>query len=141
AGEGLVNRSPAGAAISGTSYAAAVVSGVAALVRARSPELTARQVMRRVEDTAHHPAGAWDAVVGRGVIDALAAVSDPGPTDPRQAAAPPNGTAGVEPVVEQGAERWATQSAVLCFILTAGIVMLSATMRRLRRGDETVSGD
>jgi len=141
AGEGLVTTRPAGAAISGTSYAAAVASGVAALVRAHSPELTARQVMQRVEDTARRPAGGWDAVVGGGVIDALAAVSDPSSTDPRQAALPSRATAAVEPVVEQVAERWATQGAVLCFTLTAGIVVLSASMRRLRRGDEAIPGD
>ena len=62
-GEGLVDTLPAvGEAmpISGTSYAAPVVSGVAALVRARSPYLTARQVMQRIEGTAHRPAAGWD---------------------------------------------------------------------------------
>ncbi|PRC51728.1 type VII secretion-associated serine protease, partial [Mycobacterium sp. ITM-2017-0098] len=42
-------------------------------VRARSPELTARQVMQRIEDTAHHPPSGWNPVVGHGVVDALAA--------------------------------------------------------------------
>ena len=77
-GEGLVDTLPAhegGMPISGTSYAAPVVSGVVALVRSRSPELTARQVMQRIEDTAHRPPAGWDPVVGHGVVDALAAVS------------------------------------------------------------------
>ena len=62
-GEGLVDALPAPGGsmpISGTSYAAPVVSGVAALVRSRSPHLTARQVMQRIEDTAHRPAAGWD---------------------------------------------------------------------------------
>src|SRR5262245_12421809 len=43
------------APLPGTSYAAPVVSGLAALIRARFPALTARQVMQRIESTAHHP--------------------------------------------------------------------------------------
>lgn len=66
--------------VSGTSFAAPVVSGLAALIRARFPGLTARQVMQRIESTAHHPPAGWDPLVGNGTIDALAAVStDPGP--------------------------------------------------------------
>ena len=140
-GEGLVTTKPDGAPISGTSYAAAVASAVAALVRARSPELTARQVMQRVEDTARHPAGGWDAVVGRGVIDALAAVSEPSSTGVRQPAVPSKRTVGVEPVVGRAPDSWAAHGAVICFTLTAGIVVLSASVRRLRRDDETISGD
>ena len=64
--------------ISGTSYAAPVVSGIVALVRSRSPELTARQVMQRIEATAHRPSAGWDPVVGHGVVDALAAVGGDG---------------------------------------------------------------
>jgi membrane-anchored mycosin MYCP len=72
-GEGLVSSLPSSGdpiPISGTSYAAPVVSGIVALVRSRSPELTARQVMRRIEETAHRPAAGWDPVVGHGVVDA-----------------------------------------------------------------------
>ena len=61
--------------LSGTSYAAPVVSGLAALIRARFPTLTARQVMQRIESTAHHPPAGWDPLVGNGTVDALAAVS------------------------------------------------------------------
>ncbi|WP_304442314.1 type VII secretion-associated serine protease mycosin, partial [Mycobacterium sp. ACS4054] len=76
--------------VSGTSFAAPVVSGLAALIRARFPTLTARQVMQRIESTAHHPPAGWDPVVGSGMIDALAAVStDAGPSLPTPAPAPP----------------------------------------------------
>jgi membrane-anchored mycosin MYCP len=61
--------------VSGTSYAAPVVSGLAALIRSRFPAFTARQVMQRIESTAHHPPAGWDPLVGNGTIDALAAVS------------------------------------------------------------------
>ncbi|WP_077099505.1 type VII secretion-associated serine protease mycosin [Mycobacterium terramassiliense] len=61
--------------VSGTSYAAPVVSGLAALIRSRFPAFTARQVMQRIESTAHHPPAGWDPLVGNGTVDALAAVS------------------------------------------------------------------
>ncbi|ODR02980.1 type VII secretion-associated serine protease mycosin [Mycobacterium intermedium] len=87
-GEGVTSLSPTGGGIvnavagehgsrplAGTSYAAPLVSGLVALLRARFPELTARQVMQRIESTAHHPPAGWDALVGDGVVDPLAAIS------------------------------------------------------------------
>ncbi len=64
--------------ISGTSYAAPVVAGIAALIRSHSPQLSARQVMKRIEDTAHEPGAGWDPRVGEGVVDPVAAVSADG---------------------------------------------------------------
>jgi membrane-anchored mycosin MYCP len=69
-GEGLVSSMPTAGdpmPIAGTSYAAPVVSGIVALMRSRSPELTARQVMQRIKVTAHQPAARWDPVVGMGL--------------------------------------------------------------------------
>ncbi|GFG73056.1 mycosin-4 [Mycobacterium botniense] len=82
AGDGVVNaaRVENGTVpLCGTSYAAPVVSGLAALIRARFPSLTARQVMQRIKATAHHPPGGWDPLVGNGVVDPLAAVSTDAP--------------------------------------------------------------
>jgi len=77
------------APVSGTSYAAPVVSGLAALIRARFPTLTARQVMQRIESTAHHPPAGWDPFVGNGMVDALAAVStDTSPSGPASTSTP-----------------------------------------------------
>lgn len=58
-------------AIQGTGYAAAYVAGVAALVRARFPGLTAEQVSNRLRVTADHPAGPRErtAALGAGVIN------------------------------------------------------------------------
>lgn len=66
----------------GTSFAAPYVSGVAALVRARFPNLSAQQVMRRIVETAHNPARTVDNQIGFGVVDpyqALTASIDEGP--------------------------------------------------------------
>ncbi|WP_062541681.1 type VII secretion-associated serine protease mycosin, partial [Mycobacterium celatum] len=67
--------------LTGTSYAAPVVSGLAALIRSRFPALTARQVMQRIEATAHHPPRERDPLVGNGVVDIVAAVSSGAPAD------------------------------------------------------------
>lgn len=76
---GLTNGTfgPDGAfqAINGTSFAAPYVAATAALVRSRYPELTATQVVHRIESTAHAPAEGWNPYVGHGVIDPLAAVT------------------------------------------------------------------
>jgi membrane-anchored mycosin MYCP len=59
----------------GTSFSAAYVSGVVALVRAKFPHLTAHQVIRRISETAHNPARGVDNQVGQGVVDAVAALT------------------------------------------------------------------
>ena len=68
--------------ISGTSFAAAYVSGLAALLRQRFPDLTAAQIINRITATARHPGGGVDNYVGAGVIDPVAALTwdvPPGP--------------------------------------------------------------
>jgi membrane-anchored mycosin MYCP len=53
----------------GTSFAAAYVSGVAALIRAYNPAMPPDEVARRITQTADHPAGLWNPEVGSGVVD------------------------------------------------------------------------
>ncbi len=61
---------------SGTSFATPFVTGVAALVRAYRPGLTAAQVLHRVEVTADHPAGPLpDPQYGWGVVNPYQAVT------------------------------------------------------------------
>jgi membrane-anchored mycosin MYCP len=84
-----VNASPGndpgtGEGIWGTSFSAAYVSGIAALVRAKFPDLTAHQVIRRIKESAHNPAHGVDNQVGYGVVDPVAALTyDIPPGDPR----------------------------------------------------------
>ena len=68
----------------GTSFAAAYSSGVAALVRAKYPQLSAHQVIRRITETAHNPPRGIDNVVGYGVIDPVAALTFDVPPGDRQ---------------------------------------------------------
>lgn len=76
---GLVNGQPSNreplVPINGTSFAAAYVSGVAALVRSAFPELTSRQVVNRLVASAHNGARSPSNVVGAGVIDPVAALT------------------------------------------------------------------
>ena len=59
----------------GTSFSAAYVSGVAALVRAKYPGLTAHQIINRILQTAHNPPRGVDNQVGYGVVDPVAALT------------------------------------------------------------------
>lgn len=63
--------------IQGTSFAAPYVAGVAALVRAKYPNLSAAQVIQRLEYTAQHPSGAGgrNNEVGYGIVDPVAALT------------------------------------------------------------------
>src|SRR4029077_8234153 len=79
----------------GTSFAAAFVSGVVALVRSAHPGLNAAQVVARIEATAH---GATGPGTGHGLVDPVRAVTAVLPAEqPRAAqtarAAPSGGSA------------------------------------------------
>lgn len=63
------------APIWGTSFAAAYVSGVAALVRAKYPKLSSRQVINRILQTSHSPPRGVDNQVGYGTVDPVAALT------------------------------------------------------------------
>jgi membrane-anchored mycosin MYCP len=162
-GEGVTSLSPVGdgivnsldgqhdsAPLSGTSYAAPVVSGLAALIRARFPSLTARQVMQRIESTAIHPPARWDPLVGNGIIDALAAVSTasvpqtattrPGPSTgevPARIAVPPT-----PPPSDRRARDTALGGAAICLLALVVALASGAGRGRLRRpGRDSVAAD
>lgn len=127
--------------VSGTSYAAPVVSGLAALIRARFPVLTARQVMQRIESTAHHPPAGWDPLVGHGTIDALAAVStdaggpETSPTPPPAAIAAPPAPAPPNP----HARHTALSGVAIC-LAALGIALAVGVARGRLRGRDQVAG-
>lgn len=118
--------------ISGTSFAAPFVAGTAALVRQAHPQLTARQVISRIKNSAIPAAGGHDFATGHGVVDPVAAVTGvrrPGRPTPATASipAPPPDTgpvgAGAGAVVAAGA-------------LALGLVVLAAgVLSRTRPGD------
>lgn len=138
-GDGLVNSlgGPNGSSpLTGTSYAAPVVSGLVALIRSRFPKLTARQVMQRIEATAHHPSGGRDPRVGAGVVDFLAAVS----TDPPAslAALPPRRPVPIAPPpppapAQHDSRDTAFIGAAICGGVLAVMLTTGALTARLRR--------
>jgi membrane-anchored mycosin MYCP len=71
--------------INGTSFAAAYVSGVAALVRQKYPELNAIQIINRITATARHPGGGVDNYIGAGTVDPVAALTWDVPEGPKAA--------------------------------------------------------
>ncbi|HEY2448987.1 MAG TPA: type VII secretion-associated serine protease mycosin [Mycobacterium sp.] len=137
-GDGLVNAlgGPQGPTpLSGTSYAAPVVSGLAALIRSRFPKLTARQVMQRIKATAHHPPGGWDPRVGAGLVDVLAAVSTDAPVSsvapPPRAAVPRPARIPAPP--DHSARNTAFTGATLCAGVLVAVLAAVALRRRLPR--------
>jgi membrane-anchored mycosin MYCP len=138
-GEGLVSSLPTPGdptPIAGTSYSAPVVSGIVALVRSRAPELTARQVMQRIEETARRPAAGWDPVVGHGVVDAVAALSGDTTT-------PTAGRTRSQPVsypdappADRGAHSFAVGGAAVCAAISVAMLAMTASVARLRRSRE-----
>jgi membrane-anchored mycosin MYCP len=144
-GEGLVSSLPTTGdpmPIAGTSYAAPVVTGVVALLRSRSPELTARQVMRRIEETARPPAAGWDPIVGHGVVDAAAAVGGDATTPPSRPitqsprVAPPDATPD-----DRRPRRFAVGGAAVCLVISVAAITMTASAARLRRARHTVARD
>jgi membrane-anchored mycosin MYCP len=146
-GPGLVDRvqpagartgDPAGSPIEGSSFAAPYVAGVAALVRARFPDLTARQVTARIVATAQ-AAGARDDAVGVGVVDPVAALSTP-PAAAAGASTAASEDGGPGRVDLAGSGDAHSGARAVALIGTAGVVVLGGVVlgavvlaRRARR--------
>ena len=100
AGGGLANGQPNDQQelfpINGTSYSAAYVSGVAALVRSKFPDLHADEVVRRITATANGAARSPSNLVGAGGVDPVAALTWDVPAPP-EASADGRGEIGLRP--------------------------------------------
>lgn len=152
-GEQVVSLSPNGSGLTdqivsvsqqsdplqGSSFAAPAVAGLAALIRARYPELSARQVMDRITATARRAddAGRSDAV-GWGTIDTVAALTrTPAVLDPpsRPDSGVPAG-GGVLPLTHADprrasgpAELWGGALALVAAAVAATIAVYRARIR------------
>ncbi|QUR69447.1 type VII secretion-associated serine protease mycosin [Mycobacterium spongiae] len=118
--------------IAGTSFAAAYVSGLAALLRQRFPDLTPAQIINRIIATARHPGGGVDDLVGAGVVDDLAALTWDVPPGPESA--PFDVRRIPPPVVDPGPDYGPITAVAL---VAAGLVLVlglgALTRRALRR--------
>jgi serine protease len=151
AGVGVPAESPTGyTTVNSTAAAAAVVAGVAALIRSAFPALTPKQVTAAlISSTRFHHAGRQAGGSGHGVVDASAALAAATATaEPHGKAADAGAVPRVSPVVPAVASPRATlshkikQDAVLSGAVLLGLLVLVglfALLRRLRRGrhDET----
>ncbi|MBW0106888.1 type VII secretion-associated serine protease mycosin [Pseudonocardia sp. KRD291] len=144
-----------GPVLNGTSYAAPVVAGVAALLRERFPSLTPDQIADRLRATARHPAAGRDERVGHGVLDPLAALTaeplllrpsdDPAGgavTGPRTGTGPETTArdrAGARAPLPGLGDRRPDHTVALTAGAAAALLLLgavSAMLRRLRRAPE-----
>lgn len=125
----------------GTSFAAPFVSGVAALVRAAHPELTAPQVAERLTATADPaPGGAHSLEYGAGIVDPYRAVTED-LTDRQPLAAPAVAPKPPDPRALREAAWWADMSTgakigaglVVAAIAVAAILAVALPRARRRR--------
>ncbi|HWF28039.1 MAG TPA: type VII secretion-associated serine protease mycosin [Mycobacterium sp.] len=119
-------------ALSGTSYAAGYVAGVAALVRSKFPDLTATQVLHRITATAPNGARAPSNVVGAGSVDPVAALTwelpasnQPGVATAKPVAVPP------APAAKDNTPRTVALAGTAALALIVGAVAaIAAIVRR-----------
>ncbi|MFC7415609.1 type VII secretion-associated serine protease mycosin [Gordonia phosphorivorans] len=111
--------------LAGTSYAAAYVSGVIALVRARFPQLTAQQVIDRVVRTARGGPDR-DAATGYGLVDPVAALT----ADLPEVAAAPRITRVAAPRPDEPDHRPAITVAITLAVGAAVVAGAFAPRRR-----------
>ncbi|MFY1634124.1 S8 family serine peptidase [Solwaraspora sp. WMMB335] len=117
--------------VTGTSAAAALVSGAAALVRARFPELTAPQVVARLTATAvDRGQPGRDEQYGHGVLDLVAALSDGPPAPPHET---PAAAAAVGAVAGGGAGPPRPDGFVLAGTAIAAALLVAVPVLVLRR--------
>ncbi len=116
----------------GTSFSAAYVSGIAALVRAKYPGLTAHQVINRILQTAHRPPRGVDNQVGYGMADPVAALTFDVPPGDRLAPAAQTRIL-VPPSAPIPPDLRARNAALAFAVAVACAVVLWALVSRIRR--------
>ncbi|MFI5779327.1 type VII secretion-associated serine protease mycosin [Nocardia sp. NPDC051570] len=146
-GTGLVDGTPQAngqvAPVNGTSFSSAFVAGLAALVRARYPELSAAQVIDRIVRTAHAPGNGHDARLGAGMIDPVAALSAVvAPPSGRDPAAGKAISAPAPPIPENPwPRRIGAGGALICLTMLGLVMALSIPLRRRQRMPLVLPGD
>jgi membrane-anchored mycosin MYCP len=127
---GLPNEREQLAPLSDTGYAAGYVSGVAALVRSKYPELNAAAVIHRITATARNGARAPSNVVGAGTLDPVAALTWELPAANRDAAPVKRVAAPPEPAPKSHLPQivaFAGTAALIVAVVAASVI---ATRRR-----------
>jgi membrane-anchored mycosin MYCP len=145
-GTGLVNGTPQSdgtvAPVDGTSFSSAFVAGVAALVRAHYPGLSAAEVVDRIVRTAHAPGSGRDDRIGAGLVDPVAALTA---VLPAQSGTPDLGHAIPAPPSPPRVDPWPRRigvgGALTCLALLAIVLAVSIPFRREKRRPLVLPGD
>ncbi|MFG2243443.1 type VII secretion-associated serine protease mycosin [Streptomyces sp. NPDC048734] len=132
----------------GTSFSAPYVAGVAALIKAKHPDWTARQVVAQIEQTAERTIAGHDRLVGWGVVDPVRALTEddhpiesPSPQDGlTRAKAPTAAKFQVGETPDERNARLATYVAVAAAVLVAGLGGTAVAIRDARRRARRVAG-
>ncbi len=121
--------------MSGTSFSAAYVSGLAALIRAKYPDLPAAQVINRIKATAHSPAAIIDNRIGHGVIDPLAALNFdvPSITPPKENLSRPLGPPPPPPPVDRRPMVIALVGTAVLLVGLGAVVAITSMSKGQRR--------
>src|SRR5271155_4965904 len=122
---------------SGTSFSTAIVSGVAALVRAKYPQLSSHQIINRLTRTARAPARGVDNQIGYGVVDPVAALTwdvPDGSVLPKDSAKPLK--LPPAPAPRNMAPVWVAAAGLGGALLLAGLLFGGAVLMRKTAGRE-----
>ncbi|MGW2814535.1 type VII secretion-associated serine protease mycosin [Streptomyces sp. NPDC001415] len=149
-GVDMVSTVPGGGhcADNGTSFSAPYVAGVAALIKAKHPNWTQREVVAQIEQTAERSVSGHDRLVGWGVIDPVRALTeDDHPIETpaahegvTPAKAPTPAALHLGETDEQRTQRLATYVAVGVAVLAAVLGGAAVTIRDARRRRRRVAG-
>ncbi|MGV9879304.1 type VII secretion-associated serine protease mycosin [Streptomyces sp. NPDC003379] len=125
----------------GTSFAAPYVTGVAALIKAKHSDWTARQITAQIKQTAERSVAGHDRLVGWGVVDPVRALTEddhrietPTPGEGlTRAKAPTPAKLHLGETSEERTARIATYVAVGAVVLVAGLGGAGVAVRDARR--------
>ncbi len=151
-GVDIISTVPGGGHCSdnGTSFSAPYVAAVAALLKAKYPTWTAREIVAQIEQTAERSIPGHDRLVGWGVVDPVKALTEADPAHPVQSPRPEGGVIRAEapsvtPVhfgetAEERNTRLGTYVVIGGLVVVAGLVGTAVAVRDARRRNRRVGG-
>ncbi|MFE3522324.1 type VII secretion-associated serine protease mycosin [Streptomyces sp. NPDC059161] len=149
-GVDMVSTVPGGGhcADNGTSFSAPYVAGVAALIKAKHPKWTQREVVAQIEQTAERSVSGHDRLVGWGMVDPVRALTeDDHPIETpvahegvTRAQAPTPAALHLGETDEQRTQRLATYVAAGAAVLSAALSGVAVAVRDARRRGRRPAG-
>lgn len=153
-GVDMISTVPGGGHCSddGTSFSAPYVSAVAALLKAKYPRWTAREIVAQIEQTAERSIAGHDRLVGWGVVDPVKALTDVDPAKPVESPKAEGGVTQAEApsvpplhfgeTADERNARLATYVVVGGLVAVAGLSGTAVAVRdaRRRRGGRLETG-